>query len=77
MPNKSFQTKKKSIDKPKHVVFPGKQQAIGDDGVSDLLDVNQFNDMSLFIDDPTKIRNVEQAPHSIRCPRYATMDKVE
>jgi hypothetical protein len=52
---------KKSTDKSKHVVFPGKQQAIGVDGVSDLEDFNQFNDMSLFIDHPTKIRNVERS----------------
>ena len=52
---------KKSTDKPKHVVFPGKQQAIGVDGVSDLENFNQFNDMSLFIDHPTKIRNVERS----------------
>jgi hypothetical protein len=34
--NRSFLTsknEKKSIDKPKHVVFPGKQQAIEVDGV--------------------------------------------
>ena len=52
---------KKSTDKPKHVVFPGKQQAIGVDGVSDIEDFNQFNDMSLFIDHPTKIRNIERS----------------
>jgi hypothetical protein len=45
----------------KHVVFPEKQQAIGVDGVSDMEDFNQFNDMSLFIDHPTKIRNVERS----------------
>jgi hypothetical protein len=38
-----------------------KQQAIGVDGVSDLEDFNQFNDMSLFIDHPTKIRNIERS----------------
>jgi len=32
--------KKKITDHPKHVVFPGKQQAIGFDGVSDL---DEFN----------------------------------
>jgi hypothetical protein len=52
---------KKSTDKSKHVVFPRKQQAIGVDGVSDMEDFNQFNDMSLFIDYPTKIRNVERS----------------
>jgi hypothetical protein len=52
---------KKSTDKLKHVVFPGKQQAIGVDGVSDMEDFNQFNDMSLFIDHPIKIRNVERS----------------
>jgi hypothetical protein len=52
---------KKSIDKLKHVVFPRKQQAIGVDGVSDMEDFNQFNYMSLFIDLPTKIRNVERS----------------
>ena len=46
----------------KHVVFPGKQQAIGVDGVADLEDFNQFSDMSLFVDDyPAKIRNVERS----------------
>jgi hypothetical protein len=60
-----YSNEKKSTDKPKHVVFPGKQLAIGVDGVSDLDDFNQFNDMSLFIDHPTKIRNVEQIiPHN-------------
>jgi hypothetical protein len=53
---------KKSTYKPKHVVFPGKQQAIGVDGVSDLDEFNEFSDMSLFVDDhPVKIRNVEQS----------------
>jgi hypothetical protein len=52
--------KKKIMDHPKHIVFPGKQQAIGVDGVSDLDEFNQFSDMSLFVDDhPVKIRNVE------------------
>jgi hypothetical protein len=51
---------KKSTDKPKHVVFPEKQQAIRVDGVSDLDEFNEFSDMSLFVDDhPVKIRNVE------------------
>jgi hypothetical protein len=45
---------KKSTNKLKHVVFPRKQQAIGIDGVSDMEDFNQFNDMSLFIDHPTQ-----------------------
>jgi len=53
---------KKSSDKPKYVVFLGKQQAIGVDGVSDLDEFNQFSDMSLFVDDhPVKIRNVERS----------------
>jgi hypothetical protein len=53
---------KKSTDKPKHVVFPRKQQAIGVDGVSDLDEFNQFSDRSLFVDDhPVKIRNVERS----------------
>jgi hypothetical protein len=52
---------KKSTDKPKHVVFSKKQQAIGVDGVSDLDEFNKFSDMSLFVDDhPVKIRNVER-----------------
>jgi hypothetical protein len=34
---------KKSTDKPKHVVFPRKQQVIGVDGVPDLEDFNQFS----------------------------------
>jgi len=50
---------KKSTDKPKHVVFPGKQQAIGVDSVSDLDEFNEFSDMSLFVDD--QIRNVERS----------------
>jgi hypothetical protein len=52
---------KKNTDKSKLVVFPGKQQAIGVDGVSDMEDFNQFNDIFLFIDHPTKIRNVERS----------------
>jgi hypothetical protein len=53
---------KKSTDKPKHVVFAGKQQAIGVDGVSDLDEFNEFSNMSLFVDDhPVKIRNVERS----------------
>jgi hypothetical protein len=53
---------KKSTDKPKHVVFPEKQQAIGVDGVFDLDEFNEFSDMSLFVDDhPVKIRNVERS----------------
>jgi len=53
---------KKSTDKPKHVVFPRKQQAIGVDRVSDLDEFNEFSDMSLFVDDhPVKIRNVERS----------------
>jgi uridine kinase len=63
---------KKSTDKPKHVVFPGKQRVIGVHGVSDLEDFNQFNDMSLFVDHPTKIRNFERIiPHnSLPCVRH-------
>jgi hypothetical protein len=52
---------KKSTNKSKHIVFTRKQQVIGVDGVSGLDDFNQFNDMSLFIDHPTKIRNVERS----------------
>jgi hypothetical protein len=53
---------KKSTDKPNHVVFPGKQQAIGVDSASDLDEFNEFSDMSLFVDDhPVKIRNVERS----------------
>ena len=63
MLNRSFlRMRKKTTDKPKHVVFRGKQQAIGVDGVADLEDFNQFSDMSLFVDDhPVKIRNVERS----------------
>jgi hypothetical protein len=51
---------KKSTDKPKHIVFPRKQQAIGVHSVSDMDEFNEFSDMSLFVDDhPVKIRNVE------------------
>jgi len=54
--------KKKITDKPMHVVFLGKQQAIGVDGVADLEDFNQFSDMSLIVDDHlAKIRNVERS----------------
>jgi hypothetical protein len=53
---------KKSTDKLKHVVFTRKQQAIEVDSVSDLDEFNEFNDMSLFVDDhPVKIRNVERS----------------
>ena len=53
---------KKSTDKLKHVVIPGKQQAIGVDGVSDLDEFNQFSNMCLFVDDhPLKIRSVERS----------------
>jgi hypothetical protein len=53
---------KKSTDKPKHVVFSRKQQAIEVDGVSDLNEFNEFSDISLFVDDhPVKIRNVERS----------------
>jgi hypothetical protein len=53
---------KKSTNKPKHVVFPKKQQAIGVDSVSDLDKFNEFSDMSLFVyDHPVKIRNVERS----------------
>ena len=53
---------KKSTDKPKHVVIPGKQQAIGVDGVCDLDEFNEFNNMCLFVDDyPLKIRSVERS----------------
>jgi hypothetical protein len=57
---------KKSIDKPKHVIFPRKQQTIGVDGVSDLDEFNEFSDMSIFVDDHlVKIRNVERSiPHN-------------
>jgi hypothetical protein len=68
---------KKSNNKSKHVVFPRKQQAIGVDGVSDMENFNQFNDMSLFIDHPTKIRNIERSTHVNYCPRYVMMDKAE
>jgi len=62
--------KKKITDHPKHVVFPGKQRAIGVDGVSDLDEFNQFSDMSLFVDDhPIKIRNVERSIPQSSLPR--------
>ena len=52
---------KRSTDKTKHVVFPGKQQAIGVDGVCDLDEFNEFDDMSLFVEAyPMKIMNVER-----------------
>ena len=59
------QNDKKSTHRPKHVVFPGKQEAIGVDGVCDLDDFNEFGDMSLFTEHPLKIRNVERSiPHN-------------
>jgi len=51
---------KKSTNKPKHVVFLGKQQAVRVDGVSDLEDFNEFSDISLFVDHPVKIKNIER-----------------
>jgi hypothetical protein len=56
-----YNNEKKSTNKLKQIVFPIKQQAIGLDGVADLEDFNQFNDMSHFIDHPTNIRNVERS----------------
>jgi hypothetical protein len=69
---------KKSIDKPKHIVFPRKQQAIGVDGVSNLDEFIEFSDMSLFVDDhPVKIRNVERSIPQNSFLGCATMDKEE
>ena len=69
---------KKTTDKPKHVVFLGKQQAIGVNGVADLEDFNHFSDMSLFVDDhAAKIRNVERSIPQSSLPWCALMDKEE
>ena len=67
---------KKTTDKPKHLVFPRKQQAIGVDGVADLEDFNQFGDMYLFVDDhPVKKRNVERSIPQSSFPWCVLMDK--
>ena len=50
---------KKSTDKLKHVVFLESNKLF--DGVSNLEDFNKFSDLSLFIDHPLKIRNVERS----------------
>jgi len=55
------QNEKKSTQKPKHVVIPGKQQIIGVDGVVDLEDFNQFSKMSLFTNFEKNIKIVEES----------------
>jgi len=55
------QNEKKSTQKPKHVVIPGKQQIIGVDGVVDLEDFNQFRKMSLFTNFEKNIKIVEES----------------
>jgi len=45
--------------KQKHIVIPGKQNIIGVDGVEDVEQYNQFEEMNLFQDLPHKIQHVE------------------
>jgi len=55
------ENEKKSTQKPKHIAIPRKQQIIGVDGVMDLEDVNQFSEMSLFINFQENIKNIEKS----------------
>ena len=45
--------------KVKHVVVPGKQDIIEVDGINDVEDYNQYNEMNLFTDLPQKMRIIE------------------
>ena len=45
--------------KTKHVVVPGKQDIIGVDGIKDVEEYNQYDQMHLFTDLPQKMRIIE------------------
>jgi hypothetical protein len=45
--------------KIKHVVVPGKQDIIGVDGIDDVEEYNQYDEMNLFTDVPQKMRILE------------------
>ena len=45
--------------KTKHVVIPEKQDIIGVDGISDMEEYNQYEEMNLFTDLTQKMRTIE------------------
>jgi hypothetical protein len=45
--------------KTMHVVIPGKQNIIGVDGIDDVEEYNQYDEMNLFADLPQKMRSIE------------------
>jgi hypothetical protein len=45
--------------KTKHVVVPIKQDIIGVDGIDDVEEYNQYDEMNLFTDLPQKMRIIE------------------
>ena len=45
--------------KTKHVVVPGKQNIIGVEGIDDVEEYNQYDQMNLFTDLPQKIKIIE------------------
>jgi hypothetical protein len=47
------------VKKAKHVVVPGKQNIIEVDGINDVEDYNQYNEMNLFTDLPQKMKIIE------------------
>jgi hypothetical protein len=47
--------------KSKHAAIPGKQDIIEVDGINELEEYNQYDEMSLFTDLPQKMRIIEEA----------------
>ena len=45
--------------KTKHIVVPGKQDIIGVDGIDDMEEYNQYDQMHLFTDLPQKMKIIE------------------
>jgi Domain of unknown function (DUF4218)/Domain of unknown function (DUF4216) len=54
--------------KTKHVVISGKQRIIGVDGVEDVEEHNQYEEINLFTDFPRKIKTVESRLPKDICP---------
>jgi hypothetical protein len=56
--------------RPKHIAVPGKQQIIGVEGAENF--INQFSEMPLFTDLPTRIKNVERSIPKDSVPWFCT-----
>jgi hypothetical protein len=61
-------------DNRKHVVVLGKQRIVGANGVESLEEYNNYAELRLFIDHPTKIKNVENRCNKSKIMPWACPD---